>query len=218
MNKVFVYVEGQTEETFVRDLLAPFLQQRGIWLVPILARTKRTKAGHTFKGGIVSYNQVRRDVLNLLNDSSAVLVTTMLDYYGLPEDFPGKRSLSGGTPYQRVAHLEDAFRRDINHRRFLPFLTLHEFEALLFTQPEQFVRAFPEEERRAVELVREVSSLPPEEIDEGQTTHPAARIARYLPRYRKRLHGPLIARRIGLQTIRDRCPHFDAWVRKLESL
>jgi len=217
MKKVLVYVEGQTEETFVRDLLAPFLQRRSIWLVPVLARTKRTKAGHTFKGGIVSYNQVRRDVLNLLNDSSAVLVTTMLDYYGLPVDFPGKRALRGGSPYQRVAHLEDAFRRDIGDPRFFPFLTLHEFEALLFAQPEQIVQTFPQA-RMATRLIQEVSALPPEEIDEGQTTHPAARIGRYLPRYRKRLHGPIIARRIGLQTIRDRCPHFDEWVSKLESL
>jgi len=217
MKKVLVYVEGQTEETFVRDLLAPPLQQRNIWLISVLARTKRTKSGHTFKGGIVSYNQVRRDILHLLNDSSAALVTTMIDYYGLPDDFPGKCSLKGGTPYQRVTLLEASFRQDIGHPRFLPFLTLHEFEALLFAQPEQIVQAFPQV-KRAVGLLREVSGLPPEEVDEGEDTHPAARIGRYIPGYRKRLHGPLIARRIGLETIRAKCLHFNEWLARLENL
>lgn len=217
MKKVLVYVEGQTEETFVRDVLAPSLQQRDVLLVPVLARTKRTKAGHTFKGGIVSYSQVRRDILHLLNDSSAVLITTMIDYYGLPDDFPGKRVLSGGSPHQRVQFLEASFRQDIGDRRFLPFLTLHEFEALLFAQPAQIIQVFPQI-RQATSLIEEIANTPPEEIDEGQDTHPAARIHRYLPGYRKRLHGPLIARRIGLETIRARCPHFDEWVRKLEKL
>ncbi|MGB9873201.1 MAG: DUF4276 family protein, partial [Anaerolineae bacterium] len=181
MKKVLVYVEGQTEETFVRDVLDPHLSLQGIYLKPILARTKRTRSGTVFKGGILSYKQVRRDVLRLLEDSSAVQVTTMMDYYGLPDDFPGKAEVPVGTPYQRVAFLEDAFRRDIDHPRFLPFLTLHEFEALLFAQPEQIVQAFSDPPKAASQLVEEVSRLSPEEINEGNDTHPAARILRYLP-------------------------------------
>jgi hypothetical protein len=217
MNKVLIYVEGQTEETFVRDVLAPHLVGRDVWLIPVLARTKRTSDGRTFKGGIVSYTQVRGDLAKLLGDTSATLVTTMLDYYGLPGDFPGKRSLSERDAYQKVTSLEDAFRRDIDHPRFLPFLTLHEFEALLFAQPEQIVQMFPDA-GQVDRLLQEVSGLAPEEIDEGQDTHPAARIGRYLPGYRKRLHGPMIAGRIGLETIRARCIHFRQWMAKLEDL
>lgn len=216
MKKVLVYVEGQTEETFIRDVLQPYLQ--GIHLVPVLARTKRTRSGNIYKGGIPSYKQVRRDILGLLNDTSAIRVTTMMDYYGLPEDFPGKSSLPPGTPYQRVAFLEDAFGRNVNHPRFLPFLTLHEFEALLFAQPIQIVQTFSPPPRQAFRLIQEVTDIPPEEINEGKDTHPAARILRYLPGYRKPLHGPLIASRIGLSAIRARCPHFDQWVSQLERL
>ncbi len=219
MRKVLVYVEGQTEETFVRDVLAPYLWQKcRLQFVPTLARTKRTKAGQTFKGGIVSYQKVRRDVLRLLNDSSATLVTTMIDYYGLPDDFPGKRSLPPGTPYQRVRHLEEAFKNDIGHPRFLPFLVLHEFEALVLTDPTHLARILPQYTAVLPRLQQEIGGLPPEEINEGRDTHPAARIQRYFPGYQKRLHGPLVIKQIGIQTIRSKCPHFNEWLNKIESL
>ena len=54
MKRVLILVEGQTEETFVRDLLEPHLSRRGVFPVPILAKTKRTTSGQTFKGGIPS--------------------------------------------------------------------------------------------------------------------------------------------------------------------
>jgi hypothetical protein len=217
MTKVLVYVEGQTEETFIRDVLGPHLDQMNIELTPVLARTKRTASGTTYKGGIVSCGRVRPEILRLLRNTNAVLVTTMIDYYGLPDDFPGRAHVPPGTPYERVAFLEEAFRKDINHRRFLPFLTLHEFEALLFAQPDEIVKAFAKA-GGAHPLIQEACSLLPEEVDEGKDTHPTARITKHFPAYRKPLHGPLIARRIGLPTIRARCPHFDAWVRNLESL
>ena len=219
MKKVLIYVEGQTEETFVRDVLAVHLWQNcHLQLVPTLARTKRTKAGQTFKGGIVSYQQVRRDVLRLLNDNSAALVTTMIDYYGLPDDFPGKSTLPSGIPYQRVRHLEEAFKDDIGHRRFLPFLVLHEFEALVLTEPTHLARVLPQYAAALPRLQRNISGLPPEEIDEGSRTHPASRIKKYFPGYRKRLHGPLVVQQSGLDTIRSTCPHFDEWLKHLESL
>jgi hypothetical protein len=219
MRKVFVYVEGQTEETFIRDVLAPHLSPRGLILHPVLAKTKRTLSGAAFKGGITSYAPVRRDIMGLLRDSSAIQVTTMIDYYGLPDDFPGKNRLSGGTPAQQVALLEDAFRRDIDHPRFLPFLVLHEFEALLFTDPMRIIEVFHHvKEKGASQLAQEVQGLQPEEINDGPQTHPSARILRHIPGYRKPLHGPMIARQIGLAAIRERCPHFDGWVRQLENL
>jgi hypothetical protein len=219
MRKVFVYVEGQTEETFIRDVLAPHLSPRGLILHPVLAKTKRTLSGAAFKGGITSYAPVRRDIMGLLRDSSAIQVTTMIDYYGLPDDFPGKNRLPSGTPAQRVAFLEDAFRRDIDHPRFLPFLVLHEFEALLFADPRQIIEVFRDVNLNgASQLAQEVQGLQPEEINDGPQTHPSERIRRHIPEYRKRLHGPMIAGRIGLAAIREQCPHFDGWVRQLENL
>jgi len=219
MKKVLVYVEGQTEETFVRDVLAPHLAQRcQLHLIPTLARTKRTKAGQTFKGGITSYAQVKRDIHRLLGDSSAALVTTMIDYYGLPNDFPGRNTLPSGTPYRRVAYLENAFARDIGQGSFLPFLVLHEFEAFVLTQPQSLGQALPQHQANVQGLIRDIGGRSPEEVNEGNNTHPAARIRRYFPAYQKALHGPLITKRIGLDVIRRQCPHFGNWLNKLETL
>ncbi len=219
MKKVLIYVEGQTEETFVREVLAPHLWQKcHLQSVPTLARTKRTKAGQTFKGGIVSYPQVQRDILRLLNDSSATLVTTMMDYYGLPDDFPGKSTLPSGTPYQRVHHMEAAFKNAIEAHRFLPFLVLHEFEALVLTDPNRLVKVLPQYKGAFHRFQQEISGLRPEEINDGKNTHPAARIKQHFPGYRKRLHGSLIVKQIGVVTLRRSCPHFDEWLRHLERL
>jgi hypothetical protein len=76
----------------------PLISPRGLVLHPVLAKTKRTLSGAAFKGGITSYVQVRRDIIGLLRDSSAIRVTTMIDYYGLPDDFTGKNLLPSGTP------------------------------------------------------------------------------------------------------------------------
>ncbi len=219
MKRVLVYVEGQTEETFVRNVLAPYLTGKcQVFLIPTLARTKRTKSGQTFKGGIVSYRRVRRDILNLLGDSSAALVTTMMDYYGLPDDFPGKDVLPVGTPYDRVRYLEEAFKNDIGDRCFLPFLVLHEFEALVLVEPGQLGMVLPQYTDKVAVLKGDIGSLPPEEINEGSETHPAARILHYFPAYQKRLHGPRIVQGIGLEKIRRQCPHFNEWLGQLESL
>lgn len=219
MKRVHVLVEGQTEETFVRDVLGHHLLSLELAPIPILVATKRVKSGGKFKGGVTSYQQVRDDLQRLLGDSGVTAVTTMIDFYALPNDFPGKANLpEGGSCYDRVDYLEEAFRGDIDHRRFIPYFSLHEFEALVLVSPGEIGKALPGQPSLS-DLEAEIAGYPsPEEINEGPETHPAARICRVSPGYQKRLHGPTIALRIGLDAIRRRCPHFDAWVRRLEEL
>lgn len=219
MKRVLILVEGQTEETFVRDILGPHLLAAEIFIRAILISTKRVKSGEKFKGGVTSYPQVRREVWNLLNDTGATAVTTMMDYYGLPYDFPGLASLPREKScYERVKHLEEAFHEDIGHRMFLPYLSLHEFEALLLVLPEEIERVSPGKPG-AARLIAEVARFAsPEEVNDGPETHPSARIRQAVPSFQKRLHGPVVASRIGLAAIRKRCRHFDDWLRRLENL
>jgi len=219
VKRLHVLVEGQTEETFVRDVLNPHLLSFEIFVTAVLVSTKRVKSGEKFKGGVTNYPQVRREVWNLLNDTGAAAVTTMMDYYGLPDDFPGQASLPRGRScYERLAHLENSFQTDIGHRSFIPYLSLHEFEALLLVMPSVIEETVSG--KSAVEsLTREVAGFAsPEEVNDGAETHPAARICRALPSYQKRLHGPVIAARIGLAAIRERCAHFNDWLLRLEKL
>ncbi len=219
MTKVLIYVEGQTEEIFVRNVLGPHLAARGVYLEPTLAVTKRTKQGKHFKGGVTSYAKTKRDILRLLNDRSAALVTTMIDFYALPKDFPGQGDLPSSSPYQRVEHLEAAFAKDIGHRRFCPFFMLHEFEALLLTRPEVIGQAIPSATLKETEtFMRELRGRAPEEINEGRKTHPAARIQSHFPSYNKKIDGPRIVERIGLEAIREKCQHFAHWLARLEGL
>ncbi|MBA2497704.1 MAG: DUF4276 family protein [Acidimicrobiia bacterium] len=89
MKRLHVLVEGQTEEVFVRDVLAPHLQEFGTFTTAIIVATKRVRAGGKCRGGVTSWTQVERQLRLLLGDSDVVGVTTMLDLYGLPSGWPG---------------------------------------------------------------------------------------------------------------------------------
>lgn len=144
MKFVHVLVEGQTEETFLRNVLNPYLQDYDVFLTAKIITTKHVNTGKDFKGGGSDYKKIRNDLCRLLGDNSVAAVTTMIDYYGLPADFPGKSTIQGNNCFDRVSYLEEQFAMDIKKERFIPFLVLHEFEAYLFTLPECLVDAFPE--------------------------------------------------------------------------
>ncbi len=218
MKRIHILLEGQTEEAFVRDVLRPHFLTRGAWVSYSIFATKRSKAGAKFKGGVSSYQKIKKDILPLLRDSSLVALTTMVDYYGLPDDFPGKSTLQGKTCFQRVAYLENAWKIDINHRRFIPYLALHEFEALLFAAPSAIAAAFPGSHVEKELLAIRNKYASPEQINDGPKTHPSAQLKALLPHYRKRRHGPLIASNIGLAAMRAVSPHFHEWLAKLEAL
>lgn len=218
MKRGYILVEGQTEETFVRDVLHDHLVQAGLLLIPIILSTKRIKSGLKFRGGVASFKQVETEIRRLLMDRDVKVVTTMLDFYGLPEDFPRLALPDRHTCYDRVASFEEAFRRSIDSARFLPYLSLHEFEALLLSDAGAVGDVL---QARAIETELgpiAASFASPEEIDDGASTHPAARILAIDKGYRKALHGPLAAARIGIATLREKCPHFGAWLRHLEDL
>ncbi|MDA2909728.1 DUF4276 family protein [Nitrospiraceae bacterium AH_259_D15_M11_P09] len=219
MKKIFIYAEGPTEERFIKTLLVPHLEGYGIFVYPIVCTTKVVKSGQNFKGGTVKYHKAKKEICNLLRDSSAAAVTTMLDYYGLHCSFPGRTDPEGTTCYDRVRFVEGAIRGDIGPQKFIPFLTLHEFEGLLFSSPEEMAAALPGGYglRQKFEQIRGNFNTP-EDINDQQSTSPGQRIATAYPPYQKPAHGSRIAGRIGLAKIREECPHFDSWVVTLEQL
>jgi hypothetical protein len=217
VRKVLVYSEGPTEERFVKSLLVPHLLNFDVAAQPVIATTKVVKSGPNFKGGIGTYSRTRRELLHLLGDSSAHTVTTMVDYYGLDRSFPGREHPQGANAHERVMFVENEILRDIDDPRFLPFLTLHEFEALLFASPEGMAEALPGGQSLGQRFRRIRDEFQtPEEIDDDIPTAPHRRILGLYTQYHKPLHGTMIASRIGLDVIRRECPHFNAWVTALE--
>jgi hypothetical protein len=218
MKKILILVEGQTEERFVKDVLAPYLRSKDIFCIPTIATTRRVKSGPDFKGGVVSYKKVKADIQRLLRDSSAGIVTTLIDYYGFASLVPFRNSIEGNSCFERVRSLEELFGKDINNARFLPYFQLHEFEAMLFVSPQEIANTFPGTKKN-----KEISKIKnhfksPEEIDDNPETAPSKRLLKLFPEYQKTSDGPLIIKRIGLERIRNECDHFGRWVTQLEDL
>jgi hypothetical protein len=218
MIKVLVLVEGQTEEAFVKTVLAPHLATLNIFPAVTIITTRRRPDRKDFKGGITSYRKIKTDLRPLLNDSSAALVTTIIDYYGLPADFPGLSNCPNASCHDRVSHIETAFANDIGQKKFLPYLSLHEFEALLFVSPNHIDAHFPSQNRLQQLAQIKAQFLSSEEINDNADTAPSKRLRKIYPEYQKRTDGPIIAGKIGLEVIRNECRHFNEWLIKLESL
>ncbi len=217
MTTLLLLVEGQSEETFVRDVLGPHLGARGVDARCIIAATKRVKSGGKFRGGVVSTQQVHRELAELLRDSSAH-VSTIFDYYALPADFPGMASRPTGAARKRVEFVEAEWSKAVQRAKFIPHIVLHEFEAWLYAAPVSCAQLFrpPKVAQELERIARQAGG--PEQVDDGRDTAPSKRLLRLWPDYQKDLDGPRILGAMGLEVVRDACPHFDAWLRRLEQL
>jgi hypothetical protein len=147
--------------------------------------------------------------------------TTFFDLYALPPEFPGfdaARSL--GDPYQKVASIERAFAKAMSDSRFISYLSLHEFEALIFADPSRLDLEYLEHEKAIASLQALAAKLEPECINETPHNAPSKRIIAAIPEYAgsKATVGPATASAIGLAKLRSRCPHFGAWLDALEAL
>lgn len=220
MIRVYVVVEGYTEEVFVERVLAPALRSCNVHLIPTIVG----RPGH--KGGRTEYQRVKGDVLKLLKQEQNTYCTTMLDFSGLGRGFPGMPLPPGLSNLQKVVRIEHYFKKDIENEipnlrpnvRFLPYLQLHEFEALLFSDPHEFARSIGQPHlANCFQQIRNQFNTP-EDINDGVGTTPSKRISSMFPEYQKPLNGPQAAEKITLPRMRQECHHFDEWVRQLEKL
>jgi hypothetical protein len=220
------FCEGETERNFCDQVLRPHLfpeHDRAIYTIEI---EHSRHHGKVTRGGVSArYATMRRGILKELRGHKGrdMIFTSLIDLYGLPKDFPGKkrRRRNPRDPIAYIAALETAFGDDIGDPRFVPHLQLHEYETILFAEPESFRISFDNCDRAIEELKKIAASFPTvEHIDDGPLTSPSKRIIDLIPAYRgrKTLAGPDIAEYTGLPVIRSKCPHFDAWLTRLESL
>jgi Domain of unknown function (DUF4276) len=225
MVRLYLFAEGQTEQTFAGNLVKPHLSQHEVFMHnPILIAHARKK-GKVHRGGGQKYQPMKDDILRFLKQEkgSKVFFTTMIDLYAIAPDFPGLTEAGSlrQNPIQRVEFLEQRFSEDINDYRFIPYIQLHEYEAYLFANPNCFKYLDPLriEEIEALKAISDQYQNP-ELINDGQQTAPSKRIMAQFPKYgkSKSVFGPQLAEKVGLQVIRSRCPHFNSWLSRLESL
>jgi uncharacterized protein DUF4276 len=225
MARLYLTVEGQTEQAFATSVLGPHLAQRNVFLwKPRLTGPRERKRGHIPAGGLRKFEPVLKDIQRWLKEDQQpdAYFSTMIDLYALPADFPGySEAKKLNQADRRITALEEAFASEIGDPRFIPYLQLHEFEALLLSKPSAFSTYYEGHDQEIQELakIRERFKTP-EHIDDGFETAPSKRIGQAIPAYlgAKPTAGPIIAARIGLETLRSRCPHFGAWLERLERL
>ena len=176
-----------------------------------------------YRGGLKRYDRARQDIATWLREDSNpdARFTTMFDLYALPDDFPGfAEATRRPDPYAKVTLLERAMDADVADPRFLSYIQLHEFEALIFAEPKTLLEEYFERETEIQCLldVLENHHNNPELIDDGRDTAPSKRILDKIPEYDKATAGPDLAARIGIDHLRQRCRHFGEWLNKLENL
>lgn len=227
MKNLHIIVEGSSEETFVNDVLVKHFAALNIFVSARKIKTGWDRINNKpAKGGLLKYIKFRNDVLRWIqsdNGRANTFYTSFIDLYAFPKDAESPYTAqiqSIVDPYQKIAALETAIGQNISHRNFIPYVQLHEFEALLLVEPDRLLTMYPDGQTGITRLKRDIGNTNPEEINESPQTAPSKRIIQYLPNYegQKAQVGPLVAEDIGLNLLRQKCPHFNEWINKLENI
>lgn len=218
--EVMVVVEGKTEEIFVKSILSPYLSEKSIYMFP----TQVTKPGE--KGGDVRFSRVKNDLEKHLKQRTDTYVTTLIDYYGT-KDWPGLNDVeANSTPEAITMIVNNAAMKEITglypgvnaEQRFIPYLAIHEFEALLFCGPSEIAFELGIQEEIVHNVLKEFGT--PEEINNNRDSAPSKRLDNWSPhkKFPKTTTGISIARNIGIQRMRNMCPLFDNWIKTFEDI
>ncbi|MBK8813206.1 MAG: DUF4276 family protein [Acidobacteria bacterium] len=217
--EVVVLVEGQTEQRFVKKLLWPYLAERQVYMTSIILN----KPGE--KGGDVRFARAKLDIRNHLKQRADTFLTLLVDYYGIGTDWPGYENSKS-----KISHTDKsneitqstalAVKRMLPElqieKRFIPYVSMHEIEALYFSDPEILANALGTTKESVKSILDEFGD--PEMINDNYETAPSRRIAKLFPRFKKTSTGLSIAEEIGIARMRSRCKLFDNWLTQLESL
>ena len=210
MIRLSISVEGTTEQEFVKSVLAEHLKPRDVAPTPILLGRARGTRG----GGGVNIGRLASEMAHLCRSFDAV--TSLVDFYG----FRGKGDKTIENLEEQLKQaIEEKIHRNLGSNKIIPYIQKYEFEGLLFSNVEAFGVAMSASDR-SVKALRKIRSSfsSPEEINDHPNTAPSKRIAGALSGYRKHLHGALVARETGIETICKECARFHGWIKSLEAL
>jgi len=219
MIRLNVLVEGQTELNFVKEILAEHLTGFGVVVLPRMVETSRTKR-KTYRGGLSNFDKAFRDLARWIQeDKKASWFTTMFDLYALPNSFPDYAIASKqADPLKRVTTLEAAFGKKVNSHKFVPYIQLYEFETLIFADPQALSLEYLDRKNEIGQLAELAKRMEPETINNNRDTSPSHRITKLIGEYDKATSGVSVVKQIGIPKIREKCPHFNEWLKRLESL
>ena len=215
MKRLIIVVEGDTEKEFVDKVLSPYLYSKGLQSISCF------KIKHT-KGGLTKYRHLKIVLINCMYESN-VIVSSLIDFYALPKDFP-KYEDAGKivNKAERLSFLENAIIEDIENEKggrfpnLFPYIQLHEFEALVFSSINGISSLFGSNEADFAEIENTINAHSnPEEINNSPLTAPSKRLKKSIKGYNKVIDGIMIIEEIGIDTILRKCPRFNNWVQSL---
>ena len=222
MLEVIVFTEGQTEEQFIKRVVAPLFRSNQIFLKPQTLNTSQDA-----KGGAVNFDRLKFNARNTLRQKPDATLTTFLDLYGLNTSFPGFADAKQHTDiYVRTKMLEAALHEAIvehigcRAERFIPHIQPYEFEGLLFSDVNALILTEPSWNHHLAKLQAVRADFDtPEHINDSQETKPSKRLENILrPQYKKTRHGPLAAEKVTLNMMEQECMHFKGWMDRLRGL
>ena len=201
-----------------------------IWLIRgYICILRIGKPGH--KGGDIRFDRAKNDIGIFLRQRTDTYVSTMFDYFRIDSEWPGRAKVqrqirNGGilTAVRKAEILEKETRHEIvkafsdynTESRFIPYIEMHEFEALLFSDVHILAEITEIDVTEFERMLEEFIS--PEEINDDPNNAPSKRIQALDNGYRKVAMGKTVSEAIGIQAIRRQCPLFSNWLSKLEHL
>ena len=222
MLDVLVLCEGQTEREFCRNVIAPHVAASGIELAGTLVGKPQRK-----RGGVRPWSVYRGELLRLAKQRTDRHVAVLVDYYAMPDSWPGRKDSRTKPIAQRGSYVEEMLKKDLSNeliRRFHPCVQLHEFESLLFVDPDISalsiaVGGSPINDTviaKQMKAIKNECSGLVEQINDSPETAPSKRLAKIMPGYDKVAWGVTAAADISLPTLRSGCPWLDRWLKELE--
>lgn len=216
MKQVFIICEGYSELLFCKEILAPHLKKFDVNL-------KYELTSQSKDGGITKWINIKEQINKIRNQNSDAVITTLLDYYGIDKShkFPSwaeSKLISNKT--ERMLFLEKGMKNDIESKiNFIPYIQLHEFEALVFSDYNAFELLYDKLDANLEALKKICLDYPnPEDINDIKVTAPSNRLIKNINRYNKKESGIDLLSIIGLEKIRAKCPRFNDWITKLENI
>ena len=216
MKRLVIIAEGETEESFVNNILCPYFCSKGLYNT---IQCFKTKHSH---GGVSKYSHIKKDILNTIYEKD-VVVSMMIDFYRLPSDFPGFNDLKATQTHQEQANLlETRIKKDLEDSQnqlfhnFIPYIQLHEFEALVFASISGIDSLFERSEMDYNGLMNVIQQYPnPEDINNHPDTAPSVRLKKLISGYNKVLHGIDIINTVGMAELLVKCPRFKTWIESM---
>lgn len=196
MISIIIIVEGKTEVNFVKCVLAPYLGTKSVFVSPRDLR------------GNVTVKKIK-EFINVAS-YEANYVTTLVDLYGFK---------NGSDKFEIENEIIEGLSEDLK-KKCIPYVQQYEFEGLLFSNPKSIgdVLNDPKLSEKAQNILKQFDNEP-ENINNSPQTSPAKRLIKLSNnRYKKTMHGYQIAKKIGLDKIKEMCPNFKNWLSELENL